>query len=259
MAGRPPGGPHQGGYASNNRDDLLLDIENEQPYYSGGQRSTLNDDDLMRSYDHDLDQDPSRPSVSYDDFVGGGSSHGGANYSSPGPSQPGGPAKTTPYFDRDRQYSQTSDLGNYQRYADDFDDGPTPLASPNTGGSQLPSRRGAALNGRLEQLQLSSLLVMMEMERKAGVLTLRALTGPSGAGTTGRIFLKRGQVVSAKLDDQPVLGGRECVYEMLTWQTGTFSFSAMEVDMEDTIKSSTTHLLMEGARLIDEANRDESL
>src|SRR5688572_22049045 len=125
MAGRPPGGPHQGGYASNNRDDLLLDIENEQPYYSGGQRSTLNDDDLMRSYDHDLDQDPSRPSVSYDDFVGGGSSHGGANYSSPGPSQPGGPAKTTPYFDRDRQYSQTSDLGNYQRYADDFDDGPT--------------------------------------------------------------------------------------------------------------------------------------
>jgi hypothetical protein len=29
--------------------------------------------------------------------------------------------------------------------------------------------------------------------------------------------------------------------------------------MEDSIQSSTTHLLMEGARLIDEANRDEGL
>ncbi|KAL2213538.1 phospholipid-transporting ATPase [Sarocladium strictum] len=123
MAGRPPGGSQQGGYASNNRDDLLLDIENEQPYYNGGQRSTLNDDDLMRSYDHDLDQDPSRPSVSYDDFVGGGSSRPGpASGSFGSSSQQGGPAKTTPYFDR--QYSQTSELGHYQRYADDFDEGP---------------------------------------------------------------------------------------------------------------------------------------
>ena len=42
---------------------------------------------------------------------------------------------------------------------------------------------------------------------------------------------------------------------MLAWTRGTFSFAAMEVDMEDSVQSSTTHLLMEGARLIDEANR----
>lgn len=115
-------------------------------------------------------------------------------------------------------------------------------------------RRTTALNGRLEQLQLSSLLVMMEMERKDGILSLK----DSRTGTVGRIFLRGGQVIAAKLSKSN-MAGKESVYEMLSWKAGTFSFNATEVDMEDEIKSSTTHLLMEGARLIDEANRDDSL
>lgn len=114
------------------------------------------------------------------------------------------------------------------------------------------TRRTTALNGRLEQLGLSSLLVMMEMERKDGVLSLR----DSDSAMVGRIFLRGGHVISAKLDELPDCGGKECVYKMLAWQAGTFSFSATRVDMEDTVNSSTTHLLMEGARLIDEAKRD---
>ena len=76
------------------------------------------------------------------------------------------------------------------------------------------------------------------------------------SGVVGRIFLRTGQVVSARLDARPDLDGRQSVYAMLMWRAGAFSFNAMEVDMEDTVQSSTTHLLMEGARLIDEANRD---
>jgi CheY-like chemotaxis protein len=121
--------------------------------------------------------------------------------------------------------------------------------------ASLGPRHTTALNGKLEQLGLSSLLVMMEMERKDGVLSLKNGEG----GIVGRIFLRAGQVVSAKLDGLKALGGRECVYEMLSWTSGTFSFSATKVDMQDTVNSSTTHLLMEGARLIDEANRDEGL
>ncbi len=127
------------------------------------------------------------------------------------------------------------------------------LRSPGTGDAPA-QRRTTALNGRLEQLQLSSLLVMMEMERKDGLLSLKDST----SGTVGRIFLRGGQVISANLNDSEA-DGRESVYEMLCWKAGTFSFNAMEVDMEDTIQSSTTHLLMEGARLIDEANRDEGI
>ena len=138
--------------------------------------------------------------------------------------------------------------------------GTAPLQPPPTtaevkrhGSGSFPAqRRTTALNGRLEQLGLSSLLVMMEMERKDGVLSLRQTESTD----VGRIFMRGGQVVCAKLDENPQLAGRECVYAMLRWKQGTFSFNAMEVDMEDTVRSSTTHLLMEGARLIDEANRE---
>jgi CheY-like chemotaxis protein len=128
----------------------------------------------------------------------------------------------------------------------------TPSPSHLTPSGQFPAQhRSTAMSGRLEQLGLSSLLVMMEMERKDGVLTLKELE----SGAIGRIFIRRGQVVSARIDARPELDGRASVYEMLTWKAGAFSFNAMEVDMDDTVQSSTTHLLMEGARLIDEANR----
>jgi len=123
MAGRPPGGGFDTGH-SNNRDDLLLDLDNDQPVYSGGQRSNLNDDDLMRFHEQNQDPPPGRTSVSYDDFVGARD----ANHAST--AQPAGglgvPPRSgpgsNPYLTR--QYSQTSELGNYQRYADDFDDYP---------------------------------------------------------------------------------------------------------------------------------------
>lgn len=118
-------------------------------------------------------------------------------------------------------------------------------------GSFPAQRRTTAMSGRLEQLGLSSLLVMMEMERKDGVITLKELE----SGEIGRIFLRTGQVVSARVDARGELDGRASVYTMLTWRAGAFSFNAMEVDMEDTVQATTTHLLMEGARLIDEANR----
>lgn len=145
MAGRPPGGPHGG--QSHNGDDLLLDLDNEQPIYSQGQRSTLNDDDLLRNYNQ-AQENPSRPSVSYDDFVGASGSH------NPPTRQPGAalssshPDATGPYMTR--QYSQTSELGNYQRYADDFDDYPSDRASyyqndghPNMGNSTATARANA--------------------------------------------------------------------------------------------------------------------
>lgn len=116
MAGRPPGG----GYSR--RDDLLLDLDNEQPVYGGGQRSDLNDDDLMRSENHDIDQQ-GRPSVSYDDFVG--SAPPAYPYSSPPRPNNQGQGPSNPDTQVNREYSQTDDLGNYQRYADDFDEYPT--------------------------------------------------------------------------------------------------------------------------------------
>ncbi len=113
--------------------------------------------------------------------------------------------------------------------------------------------RSSGIQGTLEQLGLSSLLVMVEMERKSGILRLER------KGITGRIFVRDGRVIAARLDGdrapESARKGAETVYHLLTWVDGRFEFSAVEVEMEDEVKSSTTHLLMEGARLIDEQNR----
>ena len=109
----------------------------------------------------------------------------------------------------------------------------------------------AGFDGRLEQLGLSSLIVMMEMERKDGVLALSNAEDKR----VGRIFIRKGQIVHSRIDKNKELDGKQCIYEMMQWEKGRFAFSAMEVDMEDTVGASPTALLMEGARLIDEANR----
>ncbi|MDB4968555.1 MAG: response regulator receiver protein [Myxococcales bacterium] len=114
-------------------------------------------------------------------------------------------------------------------------------------------KKPAGIHGTLEQLGLSSLMVMIEMERKSGILRLEKL------GVTGRIFCREGRVIAARLDGDRAppnaRKGAESVYHMLTWADGRFDFSAVDVDMEDEVKSTTTHLLMEGARLIDEGKR----
>jgi CheY-like chemotaxis protein len=124
-----------------------------------------------------------------------------------------------------------------------------PPPTPESAGAKKP----AGIHGTLEQLGLSSLLVMVEMERKSGILRLERI------GATGRIFCREGRVIAARLDGDRAppqsRKGAEAVYHLLTWAEGRFDFSAVDVDMEDEVKSSTTHLLMEGARLIDEGKR----
>jgi len=108
---------------------------------------------------------------------------------------------------------------------------------------------GSGLRGDLSQVGLSSLLVLIEMERKTGLLQLRAPEGPSA-----QILVREGKVVHARLDEQDEPVDAECVYYLLTWGAGEFEFIACVVEGVDRVNVSTTHLLMEGARLMDEAN-----
>ncbi len=122
-------------------------------------------------------------------------------------------------------------------------------AAPDLSAGKKPS----GIHGTLEQLGLSSLMVMIEMERKSGILRLERM------GATGRIFCRDGRVIAARLDGDRAPSnarkGADAVYHLLTWSDGRFDFSAVDVDMDDEVQSTTTHLLMEGARLIDENKR----
>jgi CheY-like chemotaxis protein len=107
----------------------------------------------------------------------------------------------------------------------------------------------SALRGALDQVSLSSVLTILEMERKTGILLCERDTG------VARLFVRKGHVVRAD-SDQPPLSGSAAVYETLTWRTGTFDFLLGDIGGVDEIQSSTTFLLLEGARRLDEANED---
>jgi DNA-binding response OmpR family regulator len=109
---------------------------------------------------------------------------------------------------------------------------------------------GSGLRGDLSQVGLSSLLVLIEMERKTGLLQLRA----PNSGPSAQILVREGKVVHARLDDADEPVDAECVYYLLTWAAGEFEFVACVVEGVDRVNATTTHLLMEGARLMDEAN-----
>jgi CheY-like chemotaxis protein len=106
----------------------------------------------------------------------------------------------------------------------------------------------SGLRGDLSQVGLSSLLVLIEMERKTGLLQLR------GPAASGQILVREGKVVHARLDNAEEPVDAECVYHLLTWSAGEFEFVSCVVEGDDRVNESTTHLLMEGARLIDEAS-----
>jgi CheY-like chemotaxis protein len=103
-----------------------------------------------------------------------------------------------------------------------------------------------ALRGALVNFGLSSLLMVIELERMSGLVTLH---GPIG---TGRLALRQGRVIRARIDGGQGSRGAHAIYEMLQWAKGTFEFEAGEVGGDDQIERSTSFLLMEGARLADE-------
>lgn len=115
----------------------------------------------------------------------------------------------------------------------------------------LDERRGRGLQGTLKDVGLSSLLVLLEMERKTGLLVL-ARTDPA---ERCRIFIREGRVVAASSDADRGLVNALAVYHALYWSDGTFSFSGLAVEMPDQVQMTTTHLLMEGAQRLDEALR----
>ena len=117
--------------------------------------------------------------------------------------------------------------------------GPPPSSEPAASG----------LAGDLAHCGLSTLLVLIEMERKNGVLRLQTTDGRSG-----QISLREGRVIDANVSgsEQPV--GAEAVYVMLTWSSGKFELVVCKVDGPDRVQRATTHILMEGARVMDEAS-----
>jgi CheY-like chemotaxis protein len=149
---------------------------------------------------------------------------------------------------------------------------PPPPPPGHGAGEDAASGLETALAGDLSEIGLPMLLTMLEMEQKNGMLELT-----HEQEGVAELYLKRGRVVHATLDYTP--GGddvkasgndgdddgdelswgvedAECVYYLLKWTEGRFEFKPGNVAMEDRVGASTTQLLMEGARRLDELNEN---
>jgi hypothetical protein len=57
------------------------------------------------------------------------------------------------------------------------------------------------------------------------------------------------------LDGRRSLADAACIHYALSWSAGEFELVTCEVDGPDRLQTSTTHLLLEGARMLDEERR----
>lgn len=111
-----------------------------------------------------------------------------------------------------------------------------------------PVPRG--VHGSIEQLGLSTLLMMLEMEKKSGILVL------DRPQEMVRIYVRQGRIVDAGVEttlvDPTTVQGAEAIFYALKWHEGQFDFTPGEISHPDAIGQPMTSLLMEGARRLDE-------
>jgi Domain of unknown function (DUF4388) len=105
----------------------------------------------------------------------------------------------------------------------------------------------ASLHGGLDQIGVGTLLTILDMERRSGVLLIRR------QGELGRLWLRHGSVVRARVDGLAARSGKAAVYHLLGWSDGRFELTSGDIAVADEIATPTTYLLMEAARRMDEA------
>lgn len=110
----------------------------------------------------------------------------------------------------------------------------------------LMREKDGAVVGSLSVFIPPNILQMLANDMKTGTLHLKTPTAQ------GKIHLRQGEVYHAELLQAPHLIGNDATYEMINWNTGSFSFKDTEHSEQQSIQSSCMHLIIEGLRRGDE-------
>jgi CheY-like chemotaxis protein len=105
------------------------------------------------------------------------------------------------------------------------------------------------LRGNLSQMNVIDLVQSLEMGRKSCLLTMTNADNSEKC----EIYFAQGQAKHAVYG--PIMGD-EAVFKVLRWTDGNFQIDFNGQSSEETTKLNTQGLLMEGLRLLDEAQRD---
>ena len=101
-----------------------------------------------------------------------------------------------------------------------------------------------------DEVPLVDLLQLFATSKKSGVLVI------TRDPYVGKVFLRKGQLAYASINDSAEIGALKAVYRMLTWDTGFFELQPPdEREFDQEIDLSTEGILMEGMRQLDESRR----
>jgi CheY-like chemotaxis protein/Tfp pilus assembly protein PilZ len=123
---------------------------------------------------------------------------------------------------------------------------------PSSGPASLRPRPGAfatpALAGDLAYMSLASVLGLIEMEQRSGEIVL-------GGSVSGRLLISRGKPIAVEVDGAPSEPALERAFRLLDASVGHFEFCEGPVDADDELHATMSMLLLEHARVRDEARR----
>jgi hypothetical protein len=75
----------------------------------------------------------------------------------------------------------------------------------------------------------------------------------NNGASVGKIYMRKGAIYFAAINDDFHILPQKCIYRMLTWETGTFELEpSVEIQVMEEMQDSTEGLLMEGMRQLDE-------
>jgi CheY-like chemotaxis protein len=109
--------------------------------------------------------------------------------------------------------------------------------------------RPGVIQGRLEEMSILDLMQSLEMGQKSCRLTIRH------GDESCELYFSSGQCADAQLGP---LEGEAAVFHVVRWPAGEFEIDFNSAPSRSTISRTTTGLLMEALRLVDEGQRDAS-
>lgn len=112
---------------------------------------------------------------------------------------------------------------------------------------RLSDTLAQSIRGHVSNISLASLLQLVEMERKTCTLTVQA------HGETGHLFIERGVVVDARVNDQE---GDMAAISITSWASPSIAISNTCSTRRHTVQRPMGFIIMEAMRIRDEEQRD---
>jgi hypothetical protein len=106
------------------------------------------------------------------------------------------------------------------------------------------------MSGSIEEVPLPDLLQLFGTSKKSGVLVIRT------EEDIGRIYLKKGNIAYAIINELDEVTPLKSLYRMLAWQSGLFDLDpADDRSLPIELNAGVQEVLMDGIRQLDEWNR----